>query len=76
MPISEARKRATKNYEKSHPERLAYTTARRKAFNFLNASEKSKVGQAIKLYKSEYIDDLKDLQETITIKLNQLTGKE
>lgn len=65
--------KASRKYEQDHPQRIAYTTARRKAFNFLNASPSSKVGQAVQSYKSEYLDDLKDLYQQTGEKIKRLT---
>lgn len=67
--------KASRKYDKDHPERVAYTTARRKAFNFLNAGENSKVGQAIQAYKNEYLDDLKDLYQQTGDKIKRLTNE-
>lgn len=69
---SEAQIKASRNYEKKHPERSTYTTARRKAFNFINASKESKVGQSIVLFKDEYLNDLKDLYNQTGEKIKQL----
>lgn len=69
---SNAQIKATRNYEKTHPERVTYTTARRKAFNFLNANPKSKVGQSINIFKDEYISDLEELKRQTIDKLNSL----
>lgn len=68
--------KASRKYDKDHPQRVAYTTARRKAFNFLSASPSSKVGQAIQAYNSEYLDDLKDLYQQVGEKIKELTKQE
>lgn len=67
--------KASRKYERDHPNRVAYTTARRKAFNFLNAGPASKVGQAIQAYKGEYLDDLKDLYQQTGDKIKRLTNE-
>ena len=64
--------KASRKYEKEHPERVTYTTARRKAFNFINDGKDSKVGKAISLYRNEYVDDLKDLYSQVGAKIKQL----
>lgn len=64
--------KASRKYDKDHPERVTYTTARRKAFNFINAGKDSKVGKAISLYSDEYVDDLKDLYRQVGAKIKQL----
>ena len=64
--------KASRKYEKEHPERVTYTTARRKAFNFINAGKDSKVGKAISLYRNEYVDDLKDLYKQVGAKIKRL----
>ena len=53
--------------------KVAYTTARRKAFNFLNAGPSSKVGQATQAYTDEYLEDLKDLYQQVGAKIQRLT---
>ena len=64
--------KASRKYEKEHPERVTYTTARRKAFNFINAGKDSKVGEAISLYSDEYVEDLKDLYRQVGEKIKRL----
>ena len=72
MKTRKSQIKASRKYEKVHPERVTYTTARRKAFNFINAGKDSKVGKAISLYNDEYIDDLKDLYKQVGEKIKRL----
>ncbi|MPW02614.1 hypothetical protein [Limosilactobacillus fermentum] len=65
--------KASRKYDKEHPQRVTYTAARRRAFYFLNAGPSSKVGQAIQAYNSEYLDDLKDLYQQVGEKIKRLT---
>ena len=64
--------KASRKYDKDHPQRVTYTTARRKAFNFINASQESKVGQAISVYSDEYLSDLQELYKQVGDKIKQL----
>ena len=72
MTTRKSQIKASRKYEKVHPERVTYTTARRKAFNFINAGKDSKVGKAISLYSDEYLSDLQELYIQVGNKIKQL----
>lgn len=67
MATSEAQKRANRKYRENNKERTRYTTARRGARFFLTIDEKQKVD------KDEYLNDLKDLQEKISKKIEEIS---
>ena len=75
MTVSKSQLKASQVYRKRNPERTAYTTLRRNAFNFVNGYQKGgKTEEAIKSdYGSEhYFDDLKDLQNDLKKAIERL----